>query len=78
MSICDDVATNELVLTELYPVSAKVMTLRGMCPTMMIEVDGGLALDTIDQAAAAGANMIVAGSAVFKADPAHTISMLRR
>lgn len=54
------------------------MTLRGMCPTMMIEVDGGLALDTIDQAAAAGANMIVAGSAVFKADPAHTISMLRR
>ena len=78
MLFCDSAAPNRLVMTELYPVFAKVMTLREMCPTMMIEVDGGLALDTIDQAAAAGANMIVAGSAVFKADPAHTISMLRR
>ena len=78
MSIYASAEQNRLVMTELYPVLANVMTLREMCPTMMIEVDGGLALDTIDQAAAAGANMIFAGSAVFKADPAHTISVLRR
>ena len=35
-----------------------------------IQVDGGLSMDTIDTAAEAGANMIVAGSSVFKArDP---------
>ena len=45
---------------------------------MNIQVDGGLAPDTIDIAAAAGANMIVAGSAVFKANPAHVISLLKR
>lgn len=45
---------------------------------MNIEVDGGLALDTIDQAASAGANMIVAGSAIFKSTPAHVMSILRR
>lgn len=53
-------------------------TLRLRCPKIAIEVDGGLALDTIDQAAAAGANMIVAGSAVFKGSPANVISLLRR
>lgn len=45
---------------------------------MNIQVDGGLAPDTIDIAAAAGANMIVAGSAVFKANPANVISILKR
>ena len=78
MSFLDNIAPNRLVMIKLYPILATVTTLREMCPTMMIEVDGGLGLDTIDQAATAGANMIVAGSAVFKADPAHTISVLRR
>jgi ribulose-phosphate 3-epimerase len=37
-----------------------------------------LSLDTIDQAADAGANVIVAGTAVFKAkDPAEVIRILR-
>ena len=56
----------------------KVRTLREMCPNLDIEVDGGLAADTIDHAARAGANMIVAGSAVFKGSPAHVISVLKR
>lgn len=56
----------------------KVSTLRERGPDLVIEVDGGLGLDTIDAAAAAGANMIVAGSAVFKSTPAHVISLLRR
>ena len=33
-----------------------------------LQVDGGLSPSTIDQAAAAGANVIVAGSSVYGAD----------
>jgi len=45
---------------------------------MNIQVDGGLGPDTIDIAATAGANMIVAGSAVYNSDPALAISIIRR
>ena len=56
----------------------KVKALRERYPELNIEVDGGLGEGTIDQAAAAGANVIVAGSAVFGAkDPADVISKLR-
>eukprot|EP00301_Raphidiophrys_heterophryoidea_P025681 c8674_g1_i1.p1 GENE.c8674_g1_i1~~c8674_g1_i1.p1 ORF type:complete len:229 (-),score=57.30 c8674_g1_i1:452-1138(-) len=44
----------------------KVVSLRAAYPTLDIEVDGGLGPDTIESAAKAGANMIVAGSSVFK------------
>ena len=56
----------------------KVQTLRKLYPNLNIEVDGGLGPDTIDAAAAAGANMIVAGSSVFNSNPAHVISVLKR
>jgi len=47
-------------------------------PDLDIEVDGGLSPSTIDHAAAAGANMIVAGSSVFKAEnPADPIAEMR-
>ncbi|KAI0175638.1 ribulose-phosphate 3-epimerase [Hypoxylon sp. FL1284] len=56
----------------------KVQALRQRYPDLNIEVDGGLGPGTIDQAADAGANVIVAGSAVFGAkDPAEVISLLR-
>ncbi|KXX75370.1 Ribulose-phosphate 3-epimerase [Madurella mycetomatis] len=56
----------------------KVQELRKRYPDMNIEVDGGLGPGTIDQAADAGANVIVAGSAVFGAkDPAGVIALLR-
>ena len=56
----------------------KVKALREKYPDLNIEVDGGLAEGTIDQAADAGANVIVAGSAVFGAkDPAGVIDVLR-
>lgn len=43
-----------------------------------VQVDGGLNPETVKHAAGAGANVIVAGSAVFKpADPAQAISDLR-
>ncbi|CAH8255987.1 unnamed protein product [Arabidopsis lyrata] len=43
----------------------KVRALRNKYPTLDIEVDGGLGPSTIDAAAAAGANCIVAGSSVY-------------
>ncbi|CAJ0648951.1 15230_t:CDS:2 [Entrophospora sp. SA101] len=47
-------------------------------PELDIEVDGGLALDTIDQAVEAGANVIVAGTSIFKAQsPKDVISTFR-
>jgi len=56
----------------------KVEVLRKKYPELNIEVDGGLGPATIDQAADAGANVIVAGSAVFGAkDPADVIAKLR-
>ncbi|GAB7342513.1 hypothetical protein MBLNU457_g0703t1 [Dothideomycetes sp. NU457] len=56
----------------------KVEALRKRYPDLNIEVDGGLSEKTIDTAADAGANVIVAGSAVFGAkDPSEVIAKLR-
>lgn len=43
----------------------KVETLRKKYPNMDIQVDGGLSPKTVDAATAAGANVIVAASAIF-------------
>ena len=62
-------------MPEMMP---KVEALRKRYPDLNIEVDGGLAENTIDTAAEAGANVIVAGSAVFGAkDPSEVIAKLR-
>nr|POF12791.1 ribulose-phosphate 3-epimerase [Quercus suber] len=62
-------------MPEMMP---KVAALRKRYPDLNIEVDGGLSEKTIDTAADAGANVIVAGSAVFGAqDPADVIAKLR-
>lgn len=56
----------------------KVTALRERYPNLPIEVDGGLSEKTIAPAADAGANVIVAGSAVFgAADPGQVIARLR-
>ena len=56
----------------------KVQILREKFPDLDIEVDGGLSAETIDKAAAAGANVIVAGTGVFHApDPSEAIQILR-
>lgn len=44
----------------------KVKELRRRYPNLDIEVDGGLADNTIEEAAKAGANLIVCGSYIFK------------
>ncbi|GMI68342.1 hypothetical protein like AT3G01850 [Hibiscus trionum] len=57
----------------------KVRALRKKYPSLDIEVDGGLGPSTIDMAASAGANCIVAGSSVFGApEPAAVISLMRK
>lgn len=56
----------------------QVRTLRERCPLMNIQVDGGIGPDNIDLVAAAGANMIVAGSSIFKSAPEPVIALLRR
>lgn len=45
----------------------KVEQLRSVKPDLNIQVDGGIAMDTVEQAAAKGANVVVAGSAIFGA-----------
>jgi ribulose-phosphate 3-epimerase len=46
---------------------------------LRIEVDGGISADTIEQAAAAGADAFVAGTAVYgAADPAEAVRRLRQ
>lgn len=56
----------------------KVAELRKRYPNLNIEVDGGISENTIDQAADAGANVIVAGSAVFGAqNPGQVVRALR-
>ena len=56
----------------------KVEELRKLKPDLDIEIDGGITKDTIGQAAKAGANVFVAGSAVFgKEDRAAEIKKLR-
>lgn len=56
----------------------KISTLRLKFENLNIQVDGGLNLETIQYAAKAGANSIVAGSSIFKSnDVKDTISKLR-
>ncbi|RCH95579.1 hypothetical protein CU097_006381 [Rhizopus azygosporus] len=56
----------------------KVETLRRKYPNLDIEVDGGLSLETIDASADAGANVIVAGTGIFKAEkPDEVIATFR-
>ncbi|ODV88728.1 hypothetical protein CANCADRAFT_28544 [Tortispora caseinolytica NRRL Y-17796] len=56
----------------------KVKELRQKFPDVDIQVDGGLAPDTVDLATTAGANVIVAGTSVFKApDAKEAIETLR-
>lgn len=56
----------------------KVRFIRARYPKLDIQVDGGINRETIGSAYDAGANIIVAGSAVFSADdPAQEIAYLR-
>lgn len=60
----------------------KIVKLREECKRrnleLDIQVDGGISLATVETAARAGANVLVAGSAIFGSDdPKETITLLR-
>ncbi len=56
----------------------KIEKLRADYPDLDIQVDGGVNTETVKTCAKAGANIFVAGSAVFKSDDmAQTISLLK-
>ena len=56
---------------------SRIELIKGTKP--LIQVDGGISLDTIGEAANAGANCFVAGSAVYKsADPENMVQLLRK
>ena len=56
----------------------QVVELRKRFPELNIQVDGGVSVKTIDQCAKAGANVVVSGSGVFKADsPKQAIADMR-
>ncbi|OBB23733.1 ribulose-phosphate 3-epimerase [Mycolicibacterium peregrinum] len=64
-------------------VLSKVSTVRRLVDsgelTIVVEIDGGINADTIEQAAEAGVDCFVAGSAVYSAaDPAAAVKSLRR
>lgn len=62
----------------MEPMMKKVEWIRKNYPTMNIEVDGGVGPSNINVCAKAGANMIVAGTAVIQAnDQAKVIKVLR-
>ena len=57
----------------------KIEVIRKINPDIDIEVDGGINPETIKIASRAGANVFVAGSAVFKSEnPAQTIALLKQ
>ena len=63
--------------------SRKLRQLRALCfergVEPLIEVDGGIGMDNVADICAAGANVIVAGSAVFRSDdPAKVVDDLRQ
>lgn len=49
-----------------------------MKPNLDIEVDGGISLETAKLVIDAGANMLVAGTAVFRGDVKSSINLLRK
>jgi ribulose-phosphate 3-epimerase len=64
----------------IEPMLAKIERTRKLIGDrpIWLQVDGGISLETIERAAAAGADTFVAGSAVFKSDdPAEMVQLLR-
>lgn len=62
----------------MHDMMPKVAFLRKKYPNLNIQVDGGLNIETTEIAASHGANIIVAGTSIFKApDPKHVIDTMR-
>ena len=57
----------------IYECLDKIKKLREKCPNLDIEIDGGVNLDNIKTVIESGANIIVAGNAVFGAKDPETV-----
>lgn len=63
----------------MHDMMSKVSFLRNKYKDLNIQVDGGLNIETTEIAASHGANIIVAGSSIFKADdPKFVIDTMRK
>ena len=62
---CDPVFSQEIEEGKLQEVKALAEERN---PELLIEVDGGITVDNVQDVLDAGANVVVAGSAVFKGD----------
>ena len=70
------IATMEPKIAEVR----RMVTAAGLADAIDVEVDGGIGPSTVAQAAAAGANVLVAGSALYR-DPdglEHAVGELRQ
>ena len=57
---------------------SQIELLRSTLPFLNIQIDGGINATTVDEAARAGANVIVAGSGIFRAEsPENAVKVLR-
>ena len=57
---------------------SKIRQIKEKCPSLLVEVDGGVNRETAPLCREAGADVLVAGTAVFRAeDPALAIAQLR-
>ena len=64
-------------LDKVKTARSRIELMKGTKP--LIQVDGGISLETIGEAANAGANCFVAGSAVYRsADPENMVQLLRK
>lgn len=66
------------VLSKIAGIFARAQQGRGAGPVVDLGVDGGIDLNTVKQAAGAGANIIIAGSSLYKAaDMKQAVSAMR-
>ena len=86
--LLDDGLVDEVLIMSVNPgfggqsyiaeAEAKVAEIRRRAPEMLISIDGGIDLQTVESAAAHGANLFVAGTALFKApDMKEAIAQMR-
>jgi ribulose-phosphate 3-epimerase len=71
MSVNPGFGGQSFISSQLRKIEATAKLIRQTGRDIALEVDGGITPETAKQAIAAGANVLVAGTAVFKGGAAH-------